>query len=231
MQQKQEFYETARDIVSFTDSYTQNKQGKQNEQPESESISSLTDIASTLQTLSHQIGENNTCKQVIQIPKLLQSLSTLSLYKIGIHIGQELDQMRLEVRSFSRECLRYIQQLGDEQIQSELVNNGYGRVTSITFSTAGGKGEEQDLEIMNGLMYIQYFLRALHYGRNDFYWQPSFQPLPLLARNTEEQMEEEGANEELEAQLNNNENRWGIKSNANSVKAAILNRFIHRRRR
>ncbi|KAA6322450.1 MAG: hypothetical protein EZS28_054434 [Streblomastix strix] len=111
--------------------------------------------------------------------------------------------MRLEIRCNSRWCLYWIQQFGDEQDQSELVNNGYGRVTSISFCTAGGKGEEQDKEISDGLYYISRFIRELHLGRNNDY-QPSFQPLPLLARRSEEQIEEEGANEEIEAQLNNN---------------------------
>ncbi|KAA6359532.1 MAG: hypothetical protein EZS28_044941 [Streblomastix strix] len=140
---------------------------------------------------------------MIQIPKLLKSITTLSLYKIDVHIGQELDQMRLEIRCNSRWCLYWIQVWGDEQVQSELVNKRYGRVTSISICTAGGKGEEQDQEIYNGLKYIFSFLRELHAGRNND-WKPFFQPLPLLARRTEEQMEEEGAREEIDAQMNNN---------------------------
>ncbi|KAA6379824.1 MAG: hypothetical protein EZS28_024649 [Streblomastix strix] len=227
MEQEYEFYETARDIVSFTDSYTLNKQGKQNEQPESESIPSITKICSSLQFLRNQILSNNTCKQLIQIPKLLKSITTLSLYKIGIHIGQELDQMRLKVRSFSRECLYWIQVWGDEQDQSELVNKRYGRVTSISICTAGGQGEEQDKEIFQGLRSIYLFLYELHEGRNNDY-KPSFQPLPLLARRTEEQIEEEGADEELEAQMKNNGLDDDIKNWANRVKAVVLNRFIRR---
>ncbi|KAA6385360.1 MAG: hypothetical protein EZS28_019113 [Streblomastix strix] len=226
MQQEQEFYETARAIVSFTDSYTQNKKRKEKEQSniESESTPSITKICSSLEFLRNQIQYNNGCKQVIQIPKLLNSLSTLSRFKVGCHIGQELDQMRLEIRCNSRLCLSWIRYLGDEQDQSEFVNNGYGRVTSISICTAGGQGEEQDEEIYNGLKYIFSFLTDLLAGRN---WQPSFQPLPLLARNTEEQMEEEGANEEIEAQMNNNGDDGYIKDYADEAKAMTLNRFIH----
>ncbi|KAA6356773.1 MAG: hypothetical protein EZS28_047700 [Streblomastix strix] len=224
MQQKQEFYETARALVSFTDPYAQNKQGKQNEQPESESIPSITKICSSLQFLRNQIWKNNGCNQVIQIPKLLQSLTTLVTFRLGTHIDLDVDNQRLEVRSWSRRCLYWIRYYGDEQDQSELANNGYGRMLSITFSTAGGKGEEQDEEINNQLRSIYWFLRELHLGRN---WQPSFQPLPLLVRRSEEQMEEEGANEEIDTQMNNNGYYGDIKSNANYVKAATLNRFIH----
>ncbi|KAA6363125.1 MAG: hypothetical protein EZS28_041348 [Streblomastix strix] len=227
MQQKQEFYETARAIISFADSYTQNKQGKRNEQPDSEPTPSLVEISAYLQYLKDKIWENNALKQVIKIPKLLQSLSALVTFRLGTHIDLDVDNQRLKVRSWSRQCFRWIQHFGDEQDQSELVNNGYGRVTSISFCTAGGQGEEQDAEIFYGLYYISRFLRALHYGRNDDY-QPSFQPLPLLVRNTEEQIEEEGANEEIEAQMNNYGYNRDIKYWANYVKEVVLNHFIRR---
>ncbi|KAA6370819.1 MAG: hypothetical protein EZS28_033654 [Streblomastix strix] len=219
--------EAGRAIISFTDSYTQNKQGKQNEQPESESTPSLVEISAYLQYLIDKILDNNALKQVIQIPKLLQSLSALVTFRLGTHIDLDVDNQRLKVRHWSRYCLRYIQYFGDEQDQTELVNKRYGRVLSTAFCTAGGQGEEQDLEIFYGLECIKYFLRALHAGRNGDY-QPSFQPLPLLARNTEEQIEEEGANEEIEAQMNNNGYNRNIKRYANHVKEVVLNRFIHR---
>ncbi|KAA6371028.1 MAG: hypothetical protein EZS28_033446 [Streblomastix strix] len=228
MQQKQEFYETARAIVSFTDSYTQNKQGKQNEQPESESISSITKICSSLQFLRNQIQYNNGCKQIIQIPKLLKSINALSRFRLGIYIDLDVDNQRLKVRSWSRRCLCWILIKGDEQDQSQLVNKRYGRVMSTAFCTAGGKGEEQDDEIWNGLDRIYLFLRELHEGRYD--WQPSFQPLPLLARRSDEQMEEEGANEEIDAQMINNGYDSNIKGWAKWAKKATLNHFIHMRR-
>ncbi|KAA6360297.1 MAG: hypothetical protein EZS28_044176 [Streblomastix strix] len=224
MQQEQEFYETANVIVSFTYSYTQNQQRKEKEQPESEPTPSLTDIISSLQSLLRQILKNRTCKQVIQIPKLLRSLIELSRFKVGNHIGQKIDKQRIEVRKSSRLCLWNIQFSGDEQDQSELVNVGFGRVMSISYSTAGGVGEERYQEICNGLHNISWFLRELHEGRNDY---PSFQPLPLLVRRTEEQIEEEGANEEIEAQMKNNAYQGRIKYWANKAKAATLNRFIH----
>ncbi|KAA6365899.1 MAG: hypothetical protein EZS28_038574 [Streblomastix strix] len=217
-----------RAIISFTDSYTQNKQGKRNEQPESDPAPSLVEISTYLQYLRDQICYNNALKQMIKIPKLLRSLVALVTFRLGTHIDLDVDNQRLKVRSWSQRCLGYILYFGDEYVQSELVNVEYGRVLFISICTAGGKGEEQDEEIYNGLKYISEFLRELHYGRNDFYWKPSFQPFPLLVRNTEEQMEEEGAIEEIEAQMNNNENEWSIRNWANCTKAAILNNFIRR---
>ncbi|KAA6378449.1 MAG: hypothetical protein EZS28_026024, partial [Streblomastix strix] len=181
-------------------------------------------IVSTLQTLSHQILENNSSKQVIQIPKLLQSLFELSRYKVETHLREEIDRLRLEVRSFSRKCLYCIQFKGDAQAQSDLVTQGYGRVMSISICTAGGKGEEQDEKIYNGLGRITDFLIGLHLGRTQ---QPSFQPLPLLARRSEEQIEEEGADEELEAQMNNNGDYGHIRNWAKWAKAMTLNSFIN----
>ncbi|KAA6386643.1 MAG: hypothetical protein EZS28_017827 [Streblomastix strix] len=162
---------------------------------------------------------------MIKIPKLLRSLTALSLYKVGTHVSEDIDQQKLDVQSCSRQCLSSIQVHGDEQDQTELVNIGYGRVTSITFCTAGGIGEELDKEINVVLIYTYNFLKALHEGRT--YGQPSFQPLPLLVRRTEEQIEEQGANEEMEALISSNGLDGYIKKQANKVKAETLNSFIH----
>ncbi|KAA6399836.1 MAG: hypothetical protein EZS28_004641 [Streblomastix strix] len=170
---------------------------------------------------------NKSCKQVIQIPKFLHSLTVLSSFKLETQFSKKINNQRWEVRHWSRLCLAWIQHYGDEYDQTELANYGYGKVICILFSTAGGIGEEQNEEIGNGLMYIYDFLRELHKGRNN---QPSFQPLPLLARMTEEQIEEEGANEEVEAQMINYGHKYcNIKYYAKYAKAVILNHFIHRR--
>ncbi|KAA6368258.1 MAG: hypothetical protein EZS28_036215 [Streblomastix strix] len=154
-------------------------------------------------------------------------ISALSLYKLGTHPNQEVYRLRLNVRNDSRYCLRQIQIYGDEQDFADLVNVEYGRVLSIAFCTAGGIGEEQDVEIKDVLNYISIFLKELHEGR--IYYQPFFQPLPLLVRRTEEQIEEEGANEELEAQMENNGFYLNsIRNWANRAKANSLNHFIHR---
>ncbi|KAA6310100.1 MAG: hypothetical protein EZS28_056376, partial [Streblomastix strix] len=75
---------------------------------------------------------NKSSKQVTQIPKLLQSLIALVTFRLGTHLNEQMDLLRLEVRRQSRECLRYIQVYGDEQDQQELVNNGYRRVIFLS---------------------------------------------------------------------------------------------------
>ncbi|KAA6356972.1 MAG: hypothetical protein EZS28_047501, partial [Streblomastix strix] len=62
---------------------------------------------------------------------------------------------------------------------------------TISFSEAGGSGEEQDVEIWRGLDNIFGFLRQFHKGRNDS-GLPVFTPLPLLTQRSVEQIEEEG---------------------------------------
>ncbi|KAA6369233.1 MAG: hypothetical protein EZS28_035240 [Streblomastix strix] len=228
MQSNQDVNGIAGAIISFTESDTKNKQEKQNEQSDSEQTPSLTDMVSYLESLSFQIIYNKqSCKQVTQIPKLLKSLIALVTFRLGTHLSEQTDLLRLNVRYLSRLCLRYIQDYGDAQVHSELVNQGYGRVISISFCTAGGAGEEQDEEIFNGLICIYKFLRELHEGRT--YGQSSFQPLPLLARITEEHIKEEGAIEEIEAQMNNKGQYGYIKNWATWAKSVTLNRFIHRR--
>ncbi|KAA6355726.1 MAG: hypothetical protein EZS28_048747 [Streblomastix strix] len=228
MESDQEIQNAAIAIVSFTGSYVQNKQRKQNEQQESESTLSLAQVTSRLESLWRQIDMNKSSKYVIRIPKLLQSLIALATFRLGTHLREQTDLLRLEVRRQSKLCLECIQGWGDEQIQPEIVNQEYGRVMTLSFCTAGGVGEEKDMEILNGLDHFYYFLRQLHEGRNDGYL-PSFQPLPLLVRITEEQIEEDGANEEIDAQIKNNGQYSNIKILGNYVKAVILNHFINRR--
>ncbi|KAA6367965.1 MAG: hypothetical protein EZS28_036508 [Streblomastix strix] len=224
MENEQEIQETARAIVSFTDSYAQNKQRKENEQPDSKSNPSLTEITDNLQSLQYHIQMCKSCKYVIKIPNLLQSLIELTRFRIGTYFNKEKDLLELEVRHSSRRCLQQIQKFGDQSDQTELVNYGYVRVTSLSFSTAGGIGEEHNKEINDGLLNTYNFLKALHEGRTR---QPSFQPLPLLARRSEEKLEEEGADEEIEAQMKNNGHYDSFKHEAIWAKAATLNRFIN----
>ncbi|KAA6372594.1 MAG: hypothetical protein EZS28_031878 [Streblomastix strix] len=55
---------------------------------------------------------------------------------------------------------------------------------------------------------------------------PCFPQQPILVKISEEQVEEEGGSEELEAQLVN-QGLWTIKPCANGTKELILNLFIH----
>ncbi|KAA6394607.1 MAG: hypothetical protein EZS28_009870 [Streblomastix strix] len=210
-------------IMSFTNSGAYNKERKENEQPEY--TPSLTQIGSSLRTLLNKILEKNTAKNVINIPKFFLSLSRLSCYQIGILRNKEQDEQIYAIRHFSRQCLFRIHYYYDAQVQFELVNNKYAEVFTISLSTAGGIGEEQDEEINEVFDSISNFLRAFHEGR-DYSWQPYFPPLPLLARGSEEQIEEEGGSEEIDAQLNNKGDCGNIKRNTNLAKSVILNNFI-----
>ncbi|KAA6365087.1 MAG: hypothetical protein EZS28_039386 [Streblomastix strix] len=174
--------------------------------------------------LTHPLIYNdNKCKKVINTPKVLLSLTTLSIYKIGTHFSYENDQLTLEVRDSSIRCLWHIQYYGDASVQSELVNANYIGVLVIAISTASGSGEEKDNEIYKGLDYIYRFLYKLNNGRN---YNETFPPQPLLAHRSYEQIEEEGANEEIESQQINKGFNGDIKIGVNLVKGLILNIFI-----
>ncbi|KAA6360293.1 MAG: hypothetical protein EZS28_044180 [Streblomastix strix] len=196
---------------------------QQRNQQQSESSSSISLIASSNNLLYILIQWNNKIyKEVIKTPKVLHSLSTLSIYKIGTHLSQENDQQTLALRRSSRRCLGIIQLRGDVSTHSELINVGYAIVFVIAISTASGSGEEKDEEIWNGLSKISIFLKCLNKGK-----QNSFPPQPLLARRSYEQFEEEGGNEEIDSQLINNGQQYcNIKDGAIRNKGRILNYFI-----
>ncbi|KAA6384011.1 MAG: hypothetical protein EZS28_020465 [Streblomastix strix] len=99
----------------------------------------------------------------------------------------------------------------------------YVGVLVIAISTASGSGEEYDNKFSHVLDFISDFIRSLNKGK---IYYATFPPQPLLARRSEEQIEEEGGNEEIESQLINKENSGNIKNNANEAKGAILNYFI-----
>ncbi|KAA6390993.1 MAG: hypothetical protein EZS28_013480 [Streblomastix strix] len=169
------------------------------------------------------IYNNNKCQEVINTPKVLHSLTTLSIYKIGTHFNQENDQQTFALRSGNIGCLWYIQFFADASVQSELVNANYTGVLVITVSTASGHGEEYDNEIYWGLDQISNFLRCLNKWK---YYNATFPPQPLLARRADEQIEEEGGNEEIDSQQKNKAFSCNIKDNANRAKGSIFNYFI-----
>ncbi|KAA6375836.1 MAG: hypothetical protein EZS28_028637 [Streblomastix strix] len=198
---------------------------EQHDQQQTESTSSLSLITQSLDLLKRLIYDNNNiCKVVINTPNALHSLCTLSGCKFNIHFNKEYDLQTFEVRDSSRWCLWYIQQCGDSSTQSELINARYVGVLVIAISTASGSGEEYDDDINSGLVRISYFIRCLNKGKS--YQQPSFPPQPLLVRRSDEQLEEEGGNEEIDSQLINEGDYGLIKNRANEGKGAILNYFI-----
>ncbi|KAA6366128.1 MAG: hypothetical protein EZS28_038346 [Streblomastix strix] len=170
-------------------------------------------------------------KEVIKIPNALHSLFKLSCLQLNTHLSQQNDEQTLEVRNCSRLCLWCIQFEGNTQVQSELVSARYAGLLAIAISTASGQGEEQDKEINQGLVRISEFLKELRKGRNNN--NSSFQPLPMLAKRSEEQIEEEGGIEEVDAQLINNGEVYeffkynNIEDKAKITKRSMMNCFIN----
>ncbi|KAA6386881.1 MAG: hypothetical protein EZS28_017592 [Streblomastix strix] len=158
---------------------------------------------------------------MIKIPNIIRSLSALACFQIGIHMSEDEDQKRFEVRRISRDCLSQIRHYGDLSAHTELVNARFVGALVIAISTASGSGEEYDREIIDGLYNIFDFLIGLHRGSN---YRATFPPQPLHVRRSVEQIEEEGGNEEVDAQMNNKVQN--IKYDAKRAKGRILNYFI-----
>ncbi|KAA6358564.1 MAG: hypothetical protein EZS28_045909 [Streblomastix strix] len=106
---------------------------------------------------------------------------------------------------------------------ANLVKANYIGVLVIAISTVGGSGEEEDWQIFNVLDYISRFLSNLNKGRNRYY-KSTFPPQLLLTHRSDEQIEEEGGNEEIDSQLINKGRN--IKNKANRAQGEILNYFI-----
>ncbi|KAA6386588.1 MAG: hypothetical protein EZS28_017885 [Streblomastix strix] len=198
-------------------------QQEQHNQQKSESTSSLSLIASSINLLKRLISKNNICKVVINTPNALHSLFTLSIYKLNIHFNKIYDIQTFEVRHSSRWCLWFIQVFGDLSAHSEFINARYVGVLVIAISTASGSGEEYDGEISLGLDNISDFIRDLHQGKNNY---ATFPPQPLLARRSDEQLEEEGAIEEIDSLQKYKGDYDHIKISAIRAKGMILNYFI-----
>ncbi|KAA6401225.1 MAG: hypothetical protein EZS28_003252 [Streblomastix strix] len=228
MQYEQEIQDATTAITSFADSYTHNKGRKSNDQSESESTAFISNVSYSLQLLRIKIHNNKSSKPLIQIPNLFHTLVALTRFKLGTLMNEQYDRQRFQIRFWSRECLWHIQFHGDEQVQYELVKEGYGSVLSISFSTAGGSGEEDDYEIYQGLRHISDFLENLSEGNDDDFRQPIFPNLPQLARISVEQVEEEGGNEELDVQMTNKGKGQynNISYEANTAKGMVLNFYI-----
>ncbi|KAA6386979.1 MAG: hypothetical protein EZS28_017494 [Streblomastix strix] len=148
------------------------------------------------------------------------------------HTNEEEDRKASLIRSESGQCLYRIQIYGDESTQSELVSSEYAVISVLQVSTAGGDGEQEDFGIFSGLYNISEFLKSLYQGRqtDNINPGPPFPQQISLARRSNEQIEEEGGNEEIEAQLINKGEIFGqIKQTAKNSKCQLLNYFIDQR--
>ncbi|KAA6382064.1 MAG: hypothetical protein EZS28_022409 [Streblomastix strix] len=139
--------------------------------------------------------------------------------------------LAVQIRRDSRRCLSHIQIYGDEQVHTKLIAFKYPRLLAISFSTAGGLEECDDHAIYDGLEFISNFIRNLHYGRKaDKFWVgPELPPQKYSAKLANDQIEEEGTNEEIDAQLiNEGKGQYigNIKEKTKQAKETILNLYI-----
>ncbi|KAA6402400.1 MAG: hypothetical protein EZS28_002068 [Streblomastix strix] len=103
---------------------------------------------------------------------------------------------------------KLIPQLSGSVVKDQITR--YVKALVISQSTGLGNVYEQDQEIFQRLYQIYSFLRDLHNGRNLLI---SFPSLPTLVKPCEEQIEEEGAKEEIDSQFIND----GDSGNINQI--------------
>ncbi|KAA6393897.1 MAG: hypothetical protein EZS28_010575 [Streblomastix strix] len=187
-------------------------------------------ISSSINLLNNLINNKEAHEQIINTPNFLNSLIKLTQFKFNYDTNKEEDNQSILIRNKSKECLDYIHRWGDEQTQVELVTNGYPRVLINIINTVGGNEQEYDVGIFQGLENISNFFSVILKGRQTNYFNhgPSFPPQPVLFKSFQEQIEDEGAYEEIEAQLVNKGRGVynDIKNNANYAKRRILNFFV-----
>ncbi|KAA6389308.1 MAG: hypothetical protein EZS28_015167 [Streblomastix strix] len=88
--------------------------------------------------------------------------------------------------------------------------------------TAGGRGEQKDSGINNGLKYLHELTDAVHQGRNE----SPLKSQHSIVKRSEEQIEEEGGNEEIDSQLINKGYYRNIMKEAQTAQMKTLRFFI-----
>ncbi|KAA6357364.1 MAG: hypothetical protein EZS28_047109 [Streblomastix strix] len=214
-------------IIQFVSQSQINKKTIQQEQSESFDQSFP---SSSLVLLNNLIIKNEVCKQISNTPNFLISLIKLTKFKFNNDTNKEEDKQSLKIRNESIECLRSIHRWGDEQVQVELVTNGYPRALVIDINTAGGNEYQQDKGIGQGLENIFEFIIKILKGReiNPFFKCTALSPQPFLFKSCQEQFEDEGGNEEITAQLVNKCEGYyyNVKDDANRAKEKILHFYV-----
>ncbi|KAA6394396.1 MAG: hypothetical protein EZS28_010077 [Streblomastix strix] len=180
-------------------------------------------LSSSINLIHNLINNTEACRQIANTPNFLNSLIKLTQFNFNNGTNKEEDNQSLQIRNKSRSCLDIIHTYGDEQVQVELVTNGYPRVLVNVINTAGGSEQQDDWEIKQGLESIIKFIYVILEGR--YNRGRPFPPQPVLFKSCQEQFEDEGENEEIEAQLVNKGKRL-LKGQANLAKEMILNIFI-----
>ncbi|KAA6388965.1 MAG: hypothetical protein EZS28_015506 [Streblomastix strix] len=170
----------------------------------------------------------NSYQVIISNTALIHSFIQLCKYKLCQYVNQEEKKQADEIRSYSSYGLREVVQYGVIQTFEVLSHSCYAGVLAKATATAGGIVVEADTDIAVTISNIFNFIHILLNGRYPNPCLPTVPPLPALLKESVEQIEVEGAQEEVEAQMTNNENRtMDINYHARNFKAILLNAFIN----
>ncbi|KAA6396393.1 MAG: hypothetical protein EZS28_008081 [Streblomastix strix] len=167
------------------------------------------------------------------IPNLISSICKLCKFNFEILISDKEVLIIQDIRNHSIRSLGWIQCHGDNDAQSQLYKLGYAGMMAVAVGICGGYIANNNGDIKLALSSIGCFFSRIHEGRQiyreDIDEDISFPPQPELTKPSEEQFEEEGGNEEIEALLiDKGRNEFDDESiNVRSIKAkySILNHF------
>ncbi|KAA6392604.1 MAG: hypothetical protein EZS28_011865 [Streblomastix strix] len=146
-------------------------------------------------------------------------------YKINVQTNDNKDQQSYLIRKRSSQCLQHVLLYGDESVYADLQNIGFVGTSIIPISSAGSFGENDEDQMFMGLIDVSSLFISLHNVSDNPHY-PTFPPQPTLLKTSQEQVEEEGAYEEVESLLIDNGRRNCIKKRAKQTKREILNIWI-----
>ncbi|KAA6392717.1 MAG: hypothetical protein EZS28_011756 [Streblomastix strix] len=139
-----------------------------------------------------------------------------------------MDKVAFQIRNKCIQLFERIYEEGNQNALESLTKNGHANSLVIKVGADDGYYGIDGEELDSNLFDLRCFFRTLHKGRQ-FYPQyqvyPSYPPQICLAQQSEEQLEEEGSLEDIDAYLINQLNNEKIKKSVNLAKNSIFNIF------
>ncbi|KAA6359712.1 MAG: hypothetical protein EZS28_044761 [Streblomastix strix] len=140
-------------------------------------------------------------------------------------------QVIQDIRYHSIRSLGWIQYHGDNDAQSQLCKLGYAGMMAVAVGICGGCIVNNNGDIKLALSSIGCFFNRIHEGRKtQYFYHHPVPPQPELIKPSEEQLEEEGGNEEIEQWMakKQKEKYQNIKFRTIQTKYTILNSFCNK---
>ncbi|KAA6383757.1 MAG: hypothetical protein EZS28_020717 [Streblomastix strix] len=187
-------------------------------------------VKSSLQILRVILLDNQVHYQIEAVfPNIIRSLIKLHNYKLGKGVYQnEEDEDAPEIRLNSRFCLSWIQQHADYQTLIILINENYVGTMTNAISNDYGHEQNSNIQVLDLISNIHYFFTVLHEEIQSNKKNKKFAfflPDVVFAKQSEEQIEEEGGIEEVELRTNKG-NKDQIKKQSAQTMNSVRNLYL-----